>query len=271
MFALVERKVTLGLAALTMIASAASASAAVVTYTDFNAFQSAAGSLTTEGFDTAPWTPVASTKSQGITNLGVSWTTANALFAGSINRSGPIAITSLDGTLGGTDIFDWIEAALPANTKSVGGWITTFNQLHTMELRAFDVFDNLLGSASLGNTGNAFAFVGLTADTAIAKVRFAATDVTNIVADDIALDDFSFGGGVASIPVPEPAAAALFGVGALAALLRSRRRNVAVGSDDTALAMIDRRLLADIGIGRGEVLSAAREIGVEQMRRARAA
>ena len=226
MLARLHWQATLGLAALTMIASAASASAAVMTYTDFNAFESAAGSLTTDSFDATPWTPVGSTKSQGLTNLGVSWTAANAIFSGSITRSGPIAITSLDGTLGGTDIFDWIEAALPANTKAVGGWVTSFNQLHVTQLQAFDVFDHLLGTVALGNTGNAFAFLGLTADTAIAKVRFAATNVTNIVADDIALDDFAFGAGLVApgpISVPEPGSLALFGA-ALATVCASRRR-----------------------------------------------
>jgi hypothetical protein len=241
-----------------MIASAASASAAVVTYTDFNAFQSAAGSLTTDSFDAAPWTPVASTKPQGLTNLGVSWTAANALWSGSINRSGPIAITSLDGTLGGTDLWDWIEAVLPANTKSVGGWITSFNQLHTTELRAFDSLDNLLGTVSLGNTGHDFAFLGLTADTAIAKVRFAATNITNPVADDIALDDFSFGSGLGTIAVAEPTTLALVAGAALVGLARRRSRPHS--------SVLDRRMLADIGFGRGVALSAAGHVGVEQLR-----
>jgi hypothetical protein len=259
MFARFHRQATLGLAALTMIASAASASATVVTYTDFSAFQSAAGSLTTDTFDAAPWTPVASTKPQGFTNLGVSWTAANALWSNPITRSGPIAITSLDGTLGGTDIFDWIEAALPANTKAVGGWITSFNQLHMMELQAFDVFDHLLGTVALGNTGNAFAFLGLTADTAIAKVRFAATNITNPLADDIALDDFSFGSGLAPVAVPEPTTLALVASAALAGLARRRSRKQS--------SALDRRLLADIGFGRGVALSAATNVSVEHLRR----
>jgi hypothetical protein len=227
MLSQIHRKAAIGLsAALTLVASAAGTSAAVVTYTDFTAFQGATSGLTTDSFDAAPWTPVASTKVQGFTNLGVSWTAANALFSGPISRSGPIAISSLDGTVGGTDIFDWIEAVLPANVTAVGGWVTSFNMTHTTELLAYDALNNLLGGVSLGNTGNAFAFLGLTTDIAIAKVRFASTNVTNPIGDDFALDDFSFGGAPASIPVPEPSALALLGPGALIALFRIRRRNL---------------------------------------------
>jgi hypothetical protein len=66
--------------------------------------------------------------------------------------------------------------------------------------------------------------------------------------------------------IPEPAAVALFGTGALAAFLRGRRRKVGRASDAGALPM-DRRLLADIGIGRGDVLIAAHDVGLERMRR----
>jgi uncharacterized protein YjiS (DUF1127 family) len=266
MFAHLHRKAMIGLAAaLTLTVSTAGPSAAVIGYTDFASFQAATSGLTTDSFDAAPWTPVASTKPQGFTNLGVTWSAANAIFSGSINHSPSIAITSLDGTLGGTDIFDWIDAVLPAHVTAVGGWLTNFNQIHTSQMLAYDALDNLLGSVPLGNTGHDFAFLGLTSDTAIARVRFAAVGVTNPVADDIALDDFTFGSGATSIPVPEPSTIALFGAGALAALLRRRRR----GADRTTLAAIDRRTLADIGIGRGEAVSAAHELGLEPLRRVR--
>jgi hypothetical protein len=262
MFAPVQRKVTLGLAALTMIASAASASAAVVTYTDFSAFQSAAGSLTTDSFDTAPWAPVG-TKAQGLSNLGVSWTAGNSLFTTNGSRSGSFAITSLDpGVVG--DEWDTLTAVLPTHVTAVGGWITSFGQVHTTELLAFDALDNLLGSVSLGTTGNGvFRFMGLTTDTDIAKVLFRSTNVTNPIGDDFNLDDFSFGAGVASIPVPEPAAMTLFGAGALAALMGRRRK----GRRNEAPMGLDHRLLSDIGIARGAILSAARGVGLEQLRR----
>jgi hypothetical protein len=252
----------LGIAA-AMSLSASTASAAVITFTNFDAFQSAAGSLITESFDSGPWLPANSNLSQGLTNLGVSWTAANSLYSGVISRSG-LAVTSLDGTLGGTDLFDWIEAVLPADTMAVGGWITSFNQVHVAEMRAFDVLDNLLGTISIDRTGHDFAFLGLTSDTAIAKVRFAATGVTIPLADDIALDDFVFGGVPAALPVPEPSAIALFGVGALAAVVGRRRRPHAAKHGEAS--GLDRRLLSDIGIGRGAILSAARHVGVEQLR-----
>lgn len=262
MFARFCPKAMLGIAAAISL-SASTASAAVITFTDFDAFQSAAGSLITESFDSGPWLPANSTLSQGLTNLGVSWTAANFLYSGTISRSG-LAVTSLDGTLGGTDLFDWIEAALPQDTMAVGGWITSFNQVHVAEMRAFDALDNLLGTVSIDRTGNAFAFLGLTADTAIAKVRFAATGVTIPLADDIALDDFVFGGTPVALPVPEPSAIALFGAGALAAVV-GRRRRTHVAKDGEASGL-DQHLLSDIGIGRGAILSAAGHVGVEQLR-----
>lgn len=253
-----------GAATLVLAAYAASGTAATITYTDFNAFQSASSGLTTDSFDAAPWAPIGS-KPQGLSNLGVSWTAGNSLFVGGTSRSGPTAITSIDPSTG--DVFDWLEAVLPANVTAVGGWITSYNMAHTTELLAFDALDNLLGSVSLGNTGNTFAFMGLTTDSAIAKVRFVSTNVTNPIGDDFALDDFSFGAAPASIPVPEPSAVALLAAGAAATLIGRRRRKARQGSDDRALAGIDRRLLADIGIGRGEILVAARDVGIERLRR----
>lgn len=228
MLARLHQQATLGLAALSIIASAASASAAVVTYTDFAAFQGATSGLTTDSFDSAPWTPFG-VKPQGLTNLGVSWTAGNSLYAGeNISRSGSFSISSLDpGTVVG-DSWDYLTAVLPANVTAVGGWITSFNQAHITELLAFDALDNLLGSVSLGTTGNdIFAFMGLTTDADIAKVRFRSTNVTNPVGDDFNLDDFSFGSGTAAIPVPEPSTLLLLGAASLA-LAVSRRRKAGV-------------------------------------------
>jgi hypothetical protein len=214
-------------AAFATLALAAPGVATAGAYTDFTAFQAATSGLTTDGFDAAPWSSFGA-KAQGLTNLGVTWTAANELFAfNSTSHSAPWTISSNDGTLGGTDIFDWIEAVLPANVTAVGGWITSFNQAHTTELLAYDALNNLLGSASLGITGHSYAFLGLTTDSAIAKVRIASTNVTNIVGDDFALDDFSFGNGTAAIAVAEPSALALFGA-ALAGLAGRRRRKATV-------------------------------------------
>lgn len=263
-----QRKAAIGLsAALTLFAFADDATAAPVTYTDFNAFQAAASNLTIDSFDAAPWASFGA-KTQGLANLGVSWRAGNQLFAfNSTSHSAPWAITSNDGTLGGSEVWDWIEAVLPANVTAVGGWITSFNQLHTTELLAYDAQDNLLGSASLGVTGSSYTFLGLTTDTAIAKIRIASTNVTNPVGDDFALDDFSFGGTPAAIPIPEPSALALLGAGALAVLFGRRRKTISAGSSMKPTAL-DRRLLSDIGIERGVVLSVVPEGGLQQLRHA---
>jgi uncharacterized protein YjiS (DUF1127 family) len=260
MFTKLSHKAGLALAALTTIASA-SASAAVATYTDFDAFQSAATGLITDSFDAAPWIPVG-VKAQGFSNLGVTWTAGNSLYTTNNSRSGSFAITSLDpGTVG--DEFDWLTAVLPANVTAVGGWITSFGQAHLTELMAFDAFDNVLGSVSVGTTGNGnFAFIGLTTDIEVARVLFRSTNVTNPIGDDFNLDDFTFGTTSVSpgpIAVPEPAAMALFGTGALAAFCGHRRRRRAGRG---SAARLDARLLADIGIGRGEIL--ARELGLNR-------
>jgi hypothetical protein len=238
MFAQLHRKAATGLlaGALSLGVLSADASAAVITYMDFNDFDAATNGLTTDSFDAAPWAPVG-TEVQGLTNLGVSWTAGNALFTGNnTSRSGSFSISSLDpGVVG--DEFDWLEAVLPADVTAVGGWITSYNQAHTTELLAFDALDNLLGSVSLGTTGNGiFAFMGLTSDTDIAKVRFRSTNVTNPIGDDFNLDDFSFGNGPTSIVVPEPAAMALFGAGALATFFGGRRRRPCSGSTGSASA-----------------------------------
>lgn len=257
------RKLAKGAAAcgLALFAFSAPVSAAAITYTDFGAFQAAASALTTDSFEAAPWLPTW-VKPQGLSNLGVSWTAANELFAsGSFGHSGRNSITSLDGTNGG-DIFDWIEAVLPANVKAVGGWITSFNMAHDTRLLAYDGFGSLLGSVALDNTGNAFEFLGLISDTAIAKVRFMSTNVTNPIGDDFNLDDFSFGSGnvPAPMPVPEPSGLALLGA-ALAGLAFGRRRKAAPGD-------LDRRTLADIGIGPGEIAAVADGIAIDRLRHA---
>lgn len=245
---------------LALAALAADASASVITYTDFSAFQAAASALTTESFETGPWTPVG-IKPQGTSRVGVTWTAENNVFTfGATGHSGATVITSLDPTSG--DFFDWIQAALPGDTKAVGGWITTFNQGHGAELRAYDALDNLLGSASLGNTGHSYAFLGLMGDTAIAKVRFLSTNVVNVIGDDIALDDFSFGGGGLSVPVPEPTGLALFGA-ALAGLAFSRRRKSLAAQ--AAVAALDCRTLCDIGVAPGQMLAVAQ--GFDQLNR----
>jgi hypothetical protein len=208
----------LGLAA---FMHSADASAASASYTDFSQFQAATSSMTTDTFEAAPWTPVGD-KAQGLANLGVGWTAANIM--ATFNHDPGVVLTSTDpGAVG--DIFDWIEAELPDNVTAVGGWITSFNMAHDTELQAFDAFDNLLGSVALDNTGGAYEFLGLVTDTAIARVRFVSTNVTNPIGDDFALDDFTFGTGNLAdpTPVPTPSALALFGV-ALAGLGFARRR-----------------------------------------------
>jgi hypothetical protein len=262
---ILSRKLAVSAAAcgLFVTAHAGEAAAAAIAYTDFGTFQGAVSALTTESFDTAPWSSVGA-KPQGIANLGVSWTAANALWTtDATSYSASFSITSTDGTVGGTDIFDWIEAVLPSGVTAVGGWITSWRQLHDSELRAYDALDNLLGSVSVGGTGSGYAFLGLTTDSDIAKVRFVSTNVTNAVGDDIALDDFSFGVGGASIPVPAPSSLVLFGA-ALAALLAGAPRSRASGRG--AHDALDRRTLADIGIDPGTGLSAARHIDFDRLR-----
>jgi PEP-CTERM motif len=248
---------------LALTAYAADAAAAPITYTDFSAFQSATSGLTVDNFDAAPWRPVGN-KPQGLSNLGVTWTAANNLFGSEISHSGQGAVSSSDGPVPGGDLFDWLEAALPANITAVGAWVTSHNQAHLTALLAYDALDNLLGSVSIGHTGHAFTFFGLITDTAIARVRFASTNVTNPIGDDLTVDDFSFGRGTAAIPVPEPSALALFGAALTGlALHRRKGRNKGVAS-----GALDRHTLADIGIGPGEVLAAGREIGFDRLKRA---
>jgi uncharacterized protein YjiS (DUF1127 family) len=50
-------------------------------------------------------------------------------------------------------------------------------------------------------------------------------------------------------------------------LLRRRARRRARSRENFALASVDRRTLADIGIDRGAIVSLAREIGVDRLRR----
>lgn len=209
-----------------VLVQAGAARAATTSYTDFSAFQGAATGLTTDAFDAAPWNPTG-VMAQGTSNLGVSWSAANFLasFSG-ISRSGANALTSQDSLAQGTDLFDLMEAIMPSGTKSVGGWITSFNMAHDTELQAYDASSNLLGSVSLDNTGSAYEFLGLISDTDIAKIRFVSKNVSNPIGDDFALDDFTFGGGNITrdpVPVPEPATFALFGI-SLAALALHRRR-----------------------------------------------
>jgi hypothetical protein len=261
MSSLSRKRATRGAACgLALAAFATDASASVIAYTDFSAFQAAASALTTDSFETGPWTPVG-IKPQGTSNAGVTWTAENDVFVfGAAGHSGVNVITSLDPARG--DFFDSIQAMLPGDTKAVGGWITTFNQGHGAELQAYDALDNLLGSVALGNTGHSYAFLGLMADTAIAKVRFLSTNVVNVIGDDIALDDFSFGGGGLSVPVPEPTGLALFGA-ALAGLAFSRRRKSRAAQ--AGAAALDRRTLSDIGIVPGQMLAVAQGIGFDRL------
>ena len=96
------------------------------------------------------------------------------------------------------------------------------------------------------------------------QVRFLSTNVVNPIGDDIALDNFSFGGGGLSVPVPEPAGLALFGT-ALAGLAFSRRRKVLAAQ--AAASTLDCRTLSDIGIVPGQMSAVALGIGFDRLSR----
>ena len=195
--------------------------AAATPYTDFTLFQSAAGPLTTDNFESAPW--VDSTNPMPTTSLGVAWTAQDNLFGTTAAaRSGSRSLSDLDGTQSSDQLF----AAMPNDIFAIGGWVYDWRQGGQISLTAYDAGNAVLDSVTvdLANTLD-FRFLGLTTTSAIASVKFEKLVLPGTSTDDdFALDDFSFGGTTSS--VPEPSIIALMALG-LAGIGYARKKNSA--------------------------------------------
>ncbi len=198
-----------------------SASAVVMTYTNFADFQAAAGSLMLEDFENDPW--VDGSNPNGTTSLGLTWTAETDLFIEtSISRSGARSIS--DGELPPNDFLEQINAELPAGTMAVGAFVDSFGGNHGVRMTASDFGDGLLASLDgpITPAGSFSAFLGvISSDTPIARISFVVTS-DQITGNNLAVDDVYFGQAAA---VPEPASMALFGIG-LAALGLMRHRKM---------------------------------------------
>jgi len=178
--------------------------AAFVTYTNQSDFQSAAGDLTVEDFESGLWLP--GTKTQPVVNLGVSWTAGNELGATSAVFFSPFqAISSIDGSP--EDSNDLITADLSGAVTAVGGYVYLGFTTGGVTLTAFDSSSVIIGNVTSA-ASSGWEFIGLISDTAIDVAQFESTSPPT--SDDFALDDFQW-----SSAVPIPATVYLFASGLL--------------------------------------------------------
>ncbi len=199
-----------------------SASAVVLTYTNFADFEAAAGALMVETFENDPW--VNGSNPNGTNSLGLVWTAETDLFIEtSISRSGNRSIS--DGELPG-DFDEQINAELPAGTMAVGAFVDSFGGPLGVRMTASNIGDGLLAALDgpITPAGSFSSFLGvISTEVPIARVSFLMAG-DDIQGSNFAVDDVYFGQLTTS--VPEPASLAIFGVG-LAALGFTRRRKTA--------------------------------------------
>jgi hypothetical protein len=197
-----------------------SASAVVLTFNNFAAFQAAATALTVENFDGAPW--VDGSNPDGTTNLGLTWTAEVDLFGETIiSRSATRSLT--DGDFVNSDGLEQVNAALPDGTTAIGAFVDTYGQNHGVRMTASDAGDSLIGviEGPMTASGTFTTFLGIISTTrVIATVSFV-LDSDTIAGNDFAIDDVHFG----QAAIPEPGTLSIFGLG-IAGLVFARRKRM---------------------------------------------
>lgn len=199
-----------------------SASAVVLTFTNFADFEAAAGELMVETFENDPW--VDGNNPSVTDSLGLVWTAETDLFIQtSISRSGSRSIS--DDELP-NEFGVQINAELPAGTMAVGAFVDSFGGNLGVRMTASNFADFLLAAVDgpVTPAGSFSTFLGvISTEVPVARISFVMAG-DDLQGENFAVDDVYFG--QLATPVPEPASLALFGVG-LAALSFARRRKMA--------------------------------------------
>lgn len=200
-----------------------SASAVVLTYTNFEDFEAAAGALMVETFENDPW--VSGSNPNATNSLGLVWTAETDLFIETaISRSGARSIS--DGELAPNDFNEQINAELPAGTMAVGAFVDSFGGNYGVRMSASDFDDVLLGTLDgpITPAGSFSSFLGvISTEIPIARISFGLA-ADQIAGNNFAVDDVYFG--QMATTVPEPASLALFGIGLTLLGFAKRRRTM---------------------------------------------